>query len=75
MKKILYIESVAFLLLMTGCKTVDFNKTTPVLEEVLDESVKNLEDEQKEKDYFNYCNTISNDDSYRCILCLLAFNF
>lgn len=33
------------------------------------------EDEQKEKNYFNYSNTISNDDSYRYFLCLLDVNF
>lgn len=46
MKKLLYVISAVFLLLV-GCKTVDFNKTTPTVEESLDESVKNLEEEQK----------------------------
>ena len=27
----------------------------------------------KEEDYFNYCNIISNDYSYRCFLCLMGF--
>lgn len=46
MKKLMYVAGVA-LLIFTGCKTVDFDKTTPVENDIVDESVKNIEDEQR----------------------------
>lgn len=49
MKILLYVIGVLFLLL-SGCKTVDFDNTTPKEKELSDESVKNLEDEQKKNE-------------------------
>lgn len=49
MKKLLYI-TVTAMLVFTGCQSVDFDRTTPIEEDVADESVKNLKDEQKKNE-------------------------
>ena len=49
MKKVLYIVGTA-MLFFTSCQSVDFDKTTPIEEDVADESVKNLKDEQKKNE-------------------------
>lgn len=46
MKRLLYVTAVTFLV-FTGCKSVDFNKTTPIEKEDYDGSIKNVKDEQK----------------------------
>lgn len=49
MKKLLYVAGTAFVLL-TSCKTVDLEKLTPIKGENFDESVNNLEEEQKKNE-------------------------
>ena len=46
MKKLLYIAGAA-LLLLTSCQSVDFEKTTTIENDIVDESIKNIEDEQE----------------------------
>ena len=46
MKKLLYIAG-AVLLLLTSCQSVDFEKTTTIENDIVDESIKNIEDEQE----------------------------